>query len=66
MARAGFDWITLDMEHSGLLDQLRPRKSYRVFDLCGVPPLVRVMDNRPEMIKRYHGHGGAWRYRTFR
>jgi 2-dehydro-3-deoxyglucarate aldolase len=56
MARAGFDWLTLDMEHSGLSTS-QAQEIIRVIDLCGVPPLVRVMENHPEMLKRYMDMG---------
>lgn len=56
MARAGFDWITLDMEHSGL-STAQAQEIIRVLDLCGVPPLVRVMENHQELIKRYMDMG---------
>ena len=51
MARAGFDWLTVDMEHSGLSSG-QAQEIIRTIDLCGVPPLVRVMENHPELIKR--------------
>lgn len=56
MARAGFDWLTLDMEHSSLsMDQAQ--QIIRTVELCGVPLLVRVMENNPELIKRYMDMG---------
>lgn len=41
MARSGFDWLAIDMEHTGmnareLVDLIR------VVDMAGVAPLVRV------------------------
>ncbi len=51
MARAGFDWLTVDMEHSSLtLSQAE--ELIRVIDLCGVTPLVRVNENDPNVIKQ--------------
>lgn len=51
MAKAGFDWLTIDMEHSAItLDHAQ--NLIRVIDLCGVPPLVRVGENDPNHIKR--------------
>jgi len=51
MARSGFDWLTVDMEHSAItLDMAQDL--IRVIDLCGVPPLVRVGHNQPNLIKR--------------
>lgn len=52
MARAGFDWLTVDMEHSALsFDQAQ--ELIRTVDLCGVTPLVRVTKNDPDLIKRF-------------
>ncbi|MFH1189198.1 MAG: aldolase/citrate lyase family protein [Candidatus Omnitrophota bacterium] len=51
MANAGFDWLTIDMEHSAItLD--KAQNLIRVIDLCGVTPLVRVSENDPTLIKR--------------
>jgi 2-dehydro-3-deoxyglucarate aldolase len=51
MARAGFDWLTIDLEHSTItLDQAG--QLIRVCDLCGAPPLVRLSANDPVQIKR--------------
>ncbi len=51
MARAGFDWLVIDVEHSvigiGAVGEL-----IRVIDLCGVAPLVRLTSNDPDQIKR--------------
>jgi 2-dehydro-3-deoxyglucarate aldolase len=51
MARAGFDWLVVDLEHSaigiGVAADL-----IRTIDLCGVSPLVRVSSNDPDQIKR--------------
>lgn len=51
MAGAGFDWLTVDMEHSaiGIADAQR---LIQVIELSGVAPLVRVGDNDPIIIKR--------------
>ncbi|MHB8108398.1 MAG: HpcH/HpaI aldolase family protein [Syntrophorhabdaceae bacterium] len=51
MARAGFDWLTVDMEHSAI-DFDEAQKMIQVIDLCGVTPLVRVGDNDRLLIKR--------------
>jgi 2-dehydro-3-deoxyglucarate aldolase len=51
MARVGFDWLVVDMEHSGL-SLGNAQEIIRVIDLCGVTPLVRVMKNDPDIIKR--------------
>jgi len=51
MARAGFDWLTIDLEHSTItLEQAG--QLIRVCDLCGAPPLVRLSANDPVQIKR--------------
>ena len=51
MARAGFDWLTVDMEHSAITLH-QAQELIRVIDLCGVVPLVRVGENSPTLIKR--------------
>lgn len=51
MARAGFDWLVVDMEHSAITLETA-QEMIRVIDLCGVPPLVRVGHNQPNLIKR--------------
>ncbi|MFH1147701.1 MAG: aldolase/citrate lyase family protein [Pseudomonadota bacterium] len=51
MAGSGFDWLTVDMEHSAItLDQAQ--QLIQVISLCGIVPLVRVGDNNPYLIKR--------------
>lgn len=56
MARAGFDWLTIDMEHSAItLD--KAQNLIRVIGLCGVVPLVRVGENDPVIIKRVMDSG---------
>lgn len=51
MAKAGFDWLTVDMEHSAITLH-QAQQLIQVIDLCGVSPLVRVGDNDPTLIKR--------------
>ncbi len=51
MAKAGFDWLTVDMEHS-VLTIREAEELIRVIDLCGVMPLVRLSANDPVQIKR--------------
>ena len=51
MARAGYDWLTVDMEHSAITIDIA-QDLIRVIDLCGVVPLVRVGENDPNLIKR--------------
>ena len=56
MARAGFDWLTLDMEH-GSLSTDQAQQIIRTIELCGIPPLVRIMENNPDLIKKYMDMG---------
>lgn len=51
MARVGFDWLVIDMEHSviGLRDA---QEMMQAIDLGGVPPLVRLTSNDANQIKR--------------
>jgi len=51
MSQNGFDWLTVDMEHSAItIDQAQ--ELIRVIDLCGIVPLVRTEENNPVCIKR--------------
>jgi 2-dehydro-3-deoxyglucarate aldolase len=51
MARAGFDWLAVDLEHS-VITIREAEELIRVIDLCGVTPLVRLSRNDPVQIKR--------------
>jgi len=51
MAKAGFDWLVVDMEH-GTSGQTELIDLIQVIDLAGLPALVRVGDNNPYLIKR--------------
>lgn len=51
MARAGYDWLTVDMEHSAITLDIA-QDLIRVIELCGVVPFVRVGENDPNLIKR--------------
>jgi 2-keto-3-deoxy-L-rhamnonate aldolase RhmA len=51
MARAGFAWLVVDLEHS-VIDISVAADLIRVIDLCGVAPLVRLTSNDPDQIKR--------------
>ena len=51
MARAGFDWLTIDMEHSAI-DLGDAQILMQVIELSGVTPLVRVGENDSYLIKR--------------
>lgn len=51
MANAGFDWLTIDMEHSAItLSQAQ--ELICIIELCGVTPLVRVGENNANLLKR--------------
>lgn len=51
MAKAGFDWLVIDLEHSVIgIDMAGDL--IRTIDLCGVAPLVRLTSNDPNQIKR--------------
>jgi len=51
MARSGFDWLTIDMEHSAItLNQAE--NLIRVIELSGTVPFVRVGENSANVIKR--------------
>lgn len=50
-ARAGFDWLVIDLEHSTITIR-EAGELIRVIDLCGVSPLVRLTSNDPDQIKR--------------
>lgn len=51
MARAGFDWLVVDLEHSVISIDVAG-DLIRVIDLCGVSPLVRLTSNDSNQIKR--------------
>ncbi len=51
MARSGFDWLAVDMEHS-VITIREAEELIRVIDLAGVMPLVRLTSNNPDQIKR--------------
>jgi len=51
MAKAGYDWLVVDLEHSSI-DIQTAAKLIRIIDLCNVTPLVRLTSNNPDQIKR--------------
>jgi 2-dehydro-3-deoxyglucarate aldolase len=51
MARAGFDWLAVDLEHS-VITIREAEELIRVAELCGAAPLVRLSWNDPVQIKR--------------
>lgn len=58
MARAGFDWLTVEMEHSHVTFEHAAR-SFAIIAATGCVPLVRVPLNTAENIKRVLDTG-AW------
>lgn len=51
MARAGYDWLCVDMEHS-VIDLNEAELLMRTIELAGAAPLVRLSNNDPIQIKR--------------
>jgi len=51
MSRAGFDWLTIDLEHS-VITIREAEELIRVVELSGVSPLVRLSVNDAVQIKR--------------
>ena len=51
MAQAGFEWLTIDMEHSVITLDIA-QQLIQVIGGYGVVPLVRVGENNPNLIKR--------------
>ncbi|MBI3693967.1 MAG: 2,4-dihydroxyhept-2-ene-1,7-dioic acid aldolase [Acidobacteria bacterium] len=51
LARAGFDWLTVDLEHSVITIE-QAGDLIRIIELCGVAPLVRLSFNDPVQAKR--------------
>ena len=58
MARAGYDWLTIDLEHS-VIDFAETQELIRTCDLLGVTPLVRLSSNDPVQIKRVMDAGAG-------
>ena len=58
MSKAGFEWLVVDMEHSAItLD--KAFGLIQVIRLCGLPALVRVSSNDPDIIKRVMDCGAS-------
>lgn len=58
MAKSGFDWLAIDMEHAPIsIDQCQ--ELIRIIDLCSVVPLVRVGENAPLLIKQAMDAGAS-------
>jgi len=51
MAKAGFEWLVVDMEHSVITLDIA-QQLIQVIEGCGVVPLVRVGENNATIIKR--------------
>ncbi len=51
MARAGFEWLVIDLEHSAI-DIQRTQELIQIIELRGLTPLVRLTANDPALIKR--------------
>jgi len=47
----GFDWLAIDMEHS-VIEMRDCQEIIQAIDLCGVTPLVRVMSNNHDSIRK--------------
>jgi 2-keto-3-deoxy-L-rhamnonate aldolase RhmA len=58
MARAGYDWLTIDLEHT-TIDLAEAQELIRTCDLLGVTPLVRLSANDPVQIKRVMDAGAG-------
>ena len=63
MAKSGFDWLTIDLEHTTTsVDQMG--QMIRIGDLAGVPMMVRLSGHDPVQIKRAPGLRCHWRHRS--
>ncbi|WP_051693911.1 HpcH/HpaI aldolase family protein [Desulfohalovibrio reitneri] len=51
MARSGFSWLAVDLEHSSITLG-EAERLIRTIDLCGASPMVRLSSNDPVQIKR--------------
>jgi len=58
MAKSGFDWLVIDMEHSPI-GISEAEELIRVIHLCGLPVLVRVGENNSNLIKRVMDSGAS-------
>jgi len=58
MARAGFEWLVIDMEHSPI-DIEAAARLIRIIDLAGLPALCRLPTNDPIIAKRVLDAGAA-------
>ena len=51
LAKSGFDWLAVDLEHS-VISLREAEDLIRIIDLCKVVPLVRMSSNNPVQIAR--------------
>ncbi len=58
MARAGFDWLTIDLEHTSTTIS-QAAEMIRIGDLAGIPMLARLSGHDPSQIKRILDVGAA-------
>lgn len=58
MARAGFDWVVMDMEHSAMTTQ-QAEDLIRAVETGGSEALVRLTNNDPNLIKRVMDSGAS-------
>lgn len=58
MARAGFDWLVIDMEHAPL-GVAEAARLIRIIDLAGLPALCRLPSNDPVLAKNVLDAGAS-------
>src|SRR5680860_143679 len=58
MVQAGFDWLTIDLEHTSTTVS-QAADMIRIGDLAGVPMLVRLSGHEPSQIKRVLDMGAS-------
>jgi len=58
MARAGFDWLAIDLEH-GLINLDTAFRLIQTIDKSGVLPIVRLNENDPSTIRRVMDAGAG-------
>jgi 2-keto-3-deoxy-L-rhamnonate aldolase RhmA len=58
MARSGFDWLAIDLEH-GLIDLKATYQLIQVISLNGCVPLVRLNENDSSLIRRVMDAGAG-------
>lgn len=58
MAKAGFDWLVIDLEHS-VITIREAEELIRIVQLCGVDALVRLSSNDSVQIKRVMDAGAS-------